>query len=63
MTIQGIHWATFSMQTIITGAVARFKGMVRRRLRGGVVDKGIRGRGTVNDFMTKTMDLRLVKVN
>lgn len=31
----------------MTGAVAKFKVIDRRRFRGGVFERGIRGRGTV----------------
>jgi hypothetical protein len=59
MTIHGIHCAALRTKTVITGAVARFRGIDKRRVRGGVVDRGIGGRGIVTDFITKMIDLRL----
>jgi len=45
MTVQGIHCAALRRERIRTGAVARFNVIDRRRLRGGVFERGIRGRG------------------
>jgi hypothetical protein len=45
MTLQGIHWDAFSRKTISIGAVARFNEIDKRRLRVGVLERGIRGRG------------------
>jgi hypothetical protein len=59
MTIHGIHCAALRTKTVITGAVARFRGIDRRRVRGGLFDREIRGRGIVTDFITKMVDLGL----
>lgn len=45
ITLQGIHCDAFSRKTISIGAVARFNVIDKRRLRGGVLERGIRGRG------------------
>jgi hypothetical protein len=45
ITLQGIHCDAFSRKTIGGGAVAKFNVIDKRRLRGGVLERGIRGRG------------------
>ena len=59
MTLHGIHCATLRRKTIISGVVARFRGIDRRKVRGGVFDREIRGTGIVMDFIEKMIDLRL----
>jgi len=61
MTFQGIHCAALRRKTIATGAVARFRGIESRRLRGGALDRGIRGSGIETDFIMKTIDFELGK--
>ena len=56
ITLQGIHCEAFSRKTISIGAVAKFNVIDKRRLRGGVLERGIRGRGIDTARMTNMMD-------
>ena len=58
-TLQGIHCATLSKTTRITGTVARLRGIDSLSFRGGL-ERGIDGRGTDTALMTKMMDFPLV---
>jgi len=55
-TLQGIHCAALRRKTIMRGAVAKFNGIDKRRFRGGVFERGIRGRGIETACMTNTID-------
>ena len=56
ITLHGIHCDALRRMTMMMGVVARFKGMLNCRLRGGAFERRIRGRGIVTDFMTKMID-------
>jgi hypothetical protein len=61
MTLQGMHCDALRRDTIATGTVARFNGIDNLKLRGGILERGIRGSGIDTALMTKMSDLfRLV---
>ena len=57
MTLHGIHCAAFRMKTMMTGAVARFRGRDNFSLRTGARETVICARGMDTALMTKTIGL------
>lgn len=55
-TLHGIHCAALSMKTIMTGAVARLRGIDVLRCRGGFLERRIDGSGMETALITNTID-------
>ena len=60
-TLQGIHCAALRIKTMVTGAVARLRGIDVLRYRGGFLERRTVGSGIDTALMTKMIDSRLVR--
>ncbi len=59
-TLQGIHCAALRIKTMVTGAVARLRGIDVLRFLGGFLERRTEGSGMETALITKIIDSRLV---